>query len=30
MVPAESDTATGLPVVSQSTLHRVKWHFNES
>ena len=24
MVPAESNTATGLPVVSESTLHRFK------
>ena len=30
MVEAESNTATGLPVVSSSTLHQVKWHYNES
>ena len=30
MVQAESNTATGLPVVSEPTLHQVKWHFNES
>ncbi len=29
MVPAESNTATGLLVVSASTLHQVKRHFNE-
>jgi hypothetical protein len=30
MVEAGSNTATGLPVVSESTLYRVKWHYNES
>jgi hypothetical protein len=30
MVEAESNTATGLPVVSKTTVHQVKWHFNES
>jgi hypothetical protein len=30
MVPAESNTATGLPVVSETSLQPVKWHFNES
>jgi hypothetical protein len=30
MVEAGSNTATGLPVVSESTVHQVTWHFNES
>jgi hypothetical protein len=30
MVEAEPNTATGLPVVSEMTVHQVKWHFNES
>jgi len=30
MVEAGSNTATGLPVASASTLHQVKQHFNES